>query len=326
MYDIRFAQSVYNLIGINNIMNDVAKIDNLPDKHTIEALLLLRHAWSNVDAYTYYANHYKFVAKVCYLTMLLLGILIVSMGVVLFGNDYDIERQTANIITLGLSLASAIVAGYTSFMNPAARWHHLRSSALTLESEIWQFRTRTGKFRQNDLDARLVEVHFKTTIKDVEDSMLSSGDLKRTKFYSKPDSDWTGHGQFKKKGVAGCWENWFKKKKKKKIVAITPKVTLNNHHSPVKPDDYIAFRLKPTMTFYRNRIPLYARTNSFARLLMIVGALGGGVLAVYDYAIWVGMLSSITSAVVAWTEFSGTEKKLDRYSNIVISLKSINLW
>jgi hypothetical protein len=59
---------------------------------------------------------------------------------------------------------------------------------------------------------------------------------------------------------------------------------------------------------------------------MIVGSLAGGCLAFYDYAIWVGMLSSFTSAVVAWCEFSGTEKKLDRYSNIVISLKSINLW
>ena len=130
-----FAQSVYNLIGINHIMNDVAKIDNLPDKHTIEALLLMRHAWSNVDAYTYYADHYKWIAKVCYFLMLLLGIFIVSMGVILFGNNGlsgSISRDTANITTLGLSLASAIVAGYTSFMNPAARWHHLRSSALTL--------------------------------------------------------------------------------------------------------------------------------------------------------------------------------------------------
>ena len=130
-----FAQSVYNLIGINHIMNDVAKIDNLPDKHTIEALLLMRHAWSNVDAYTYYADHYKWIAKVCYFLMLLLGIFIVSMGVILFGNNGlsgSISRETANITTLTLSLASAIVAGYTSFMNPAARWHHLRSSALML--------------------------------------------------------------------------------------------------------------------------------------------------------------------------------------------------
>jgi hypothetical protein len=80
------------------------------------------------------------------------------------------------------------------------------------------------------------------------------------------------------------------------------------------------------MNFYRNRIPTYARAHSFATLIMIVGSLAGGCLAFYDYAIWVGMLSSFTSAVVAWCEFSGTEKKLDRYSNIVISLKSINLW
>ena len=50
------------------------------------------------------------------------------------------------------------------------------------ESEIWQFRTRTGKFKQNDLDARQVEIAFKHAIKEVEDQMLSSGDLKRTKF------------------------------------------------------------------------------------------------------------------------------------------------
>ena len=61
-------------------------------------------------------------------------------------------------------------------------------------------------------------------------------------------------------------------------------------------------------------------------MLMVVGALAGGVLAFYDFAIWVGILSSCTGAVVAWCEFSGTEKKLDRYSNIVISLKSIKLW
>ena len=30
--------------------------------------------------------------------------------------------------------------------------------------------------------------------------------------------------------------------------------------------------------------------------------------------------------MIAWTEFSGTEKKLDRYSSIIQSLKSIHLW
>ena len=130
-----FAQSVYNLVGINEIMNDVAKIDNLPDKHTIEALYLLRRAWANVDAYRYYAGVYKRIAKVCYMVMLLLGISIIAMGVVwskLGLQNTAEDRWTSNMVTLGLSLASAIVAGYTSFMNPGMRWHVLRSAALEL--------------------------------------------------------------------------------------------------------------------------------------------------------------------------------------------------
>ena len=140
---------------------------------------------------------------------------------------------------------------------------------------------------------------------------------------STPDSVWSAHGQFQKSGVAGCCARCCSSKKKS---LVSPISTINNHHSPVKPDDYIRFRLRPAMNFYRSRIPTYARAHSFATLIMIVGSLAGGCLAFYDYAIWVGMLSSFTSAVVAWCEFSGTEKKLDRYSNIVISLKSINLW
>jgi hypothetical protein len=101
---------------------------------------------------------------------------------------------------------------------------------------------------------------------------------------------------------------------------------LDNHHSPVKPEDYIRFRLLPAIQFYRNRIPKYARVYTFARLSMICGALAGSVLAFYDYSAWVSVLSSLTAAVIAWTEFSGTEKKLDRYSSIIQSLKSIHLW
>ena len=125
-----FAQSVYNLVGINEIMNDVAKIDNLPDKHSVEALCLLRRAWTNVDAYRYYAGVYKLIAKVCYVIMLLLGIATVAVGVVF--SNIDESGSMSDMLILGLSLASAIVAGYTSFMNPARRWHVLRSASLTM--------------------------------------------------------------------------------------------------------------------------------------------------------------------------------------------------
>ena len=36
-----FAESIYDLSGISQIMSNVAKIDNLPDKHSREALVSL---------------------------------------------------------------------------------------------------------------------------------------------------------------------------------------------------------------------------------------------------------------------------------------------
>ena len=84
--------------------------------------------------------------------------------------------------------------------------------------------------------------------------------------------------------------------------------------------------MEPALRFYRGRIPRYSRTNSFSRLVTIIGSLAGAVMAVTPYATFVGVLSALTSAVIAWTEFSGTQKKLDRYSDIVLSLKLVQLW
>ena len=114
---------------------------------------------------------------------------------------FCMSKNVINVVTLGLSLATTIVASLTAYMNPAARWHHLKTSALALESEIWGFRTRTGKYRENRISAaRSAEHEFQKTIKGMEQDMLQSGDLRRTVFFSKPASYWDRHGQH---GVVG---------------------------------------------------------------------------------------------------------------------------
>ena len=58
-----YAESIYDLQGVSEIMSNVAKIDNLPQTHTKEALLLLRTAWSNIDAYQSARKAYKLIAS-----------------------------------------------------------------------------------------------------------------------------------------------------------------------------------------------------------------------------------------------------------------------
>ena len=202
---------------------DIAKIDHLPEYHSPEALALLRRAWCDIDAYHAYADEYKWYAKVTYACMLVLG-LTIAISAAYFSrfrapprpdcicdaetraevnaasDRQDDADRLASQVTVLLSLLSSVVAGISTFTNPGSRWQHLRSSALTLESEIWSFRTRTGKFREGmNAQGRVAETVFHEKINDSGESTLSSGDLRRTEFYAQSESGsgFLKHNQFR---------------------------------------------------------------------------------------------------------------------------------
>ena len=190
----------------------------------MEALELFRKSWSDIDVFTAHANRYKWYAKVCYAVMLVLGIAIAT-NVSYFATlamesmdenacictaddqaDVDEMYQRNQVIrdkiklsgqiTLALSLATSVVAGIMTFTNPASRWQHLRSSALSLESEIWSFRTRTGKYREGmHSEGRVAENIFHTSLKQIAESTLAAGDLKKTSFYSEDPMSFSSHQQ-----------------------------------------------------------------------------------------------------------------------------------
>ena len=336
-----FAESIFDLSGISQIMSNVAKIDNLPDKHSREALSLIQHAWSNVDAYHTSASWYKWTAKACYLLMLSLAICIVAVGVASTAGAKTpvvVPRSLGNYLILGLSLMNAVIASLTTYMNPAVRWQLLRSSALSLESEIWQFRTRTGKYRESRASSsRNAEKHFHKAIKEVENLTLQSGDLRHTTFYSKPKSQWTRHGQHGSKACCCCCRgNGSGGRVAGAAVAaatagggktnIVPVSQVNNHHSPLRPEEYLMFRLKPAQKFYMDRLPRYSKSRTLTKAITILGSIAGSILAVFDLSEYSVLVVVLISSVVAWSEFAGTEKKLERYSTVVSGLGQILLW
>lgn len=290
------------------------------DKHSKEALSLIQHAWSVIDSYHSAADRYKMTAKLCYFAMLIMSVAVVAVGSSMNsgGSPVSIDAIVGNYIVLGLSLANTIIAGLMSFMNPAKRWHHLRSSALQLESEIWQFRTRTGKYRdRRSASARNAEKTFHEALKENEQITLQSGDLRHTKFYSKPKSSWSKHGQFYVGGWCCC---------RNKLTSIVPADQIDNHHSPLRPEEYLRFRLKPMLDFYMRRLPGYSRSRTSTKLLTIIGSIGSSILAILNLTHYSVLLVVVISSVVAWSEFSGTDKKLERYSTVVSGLGQVDLW
>ena len=63
---------------VNHVMMDN---DGLPDKNTLEGLLVLRQAWDLTDIGRYVLKRYKTLAKVCYLVMILLAIAIAVVSI-----------------------------------------------------------------------------------------------------------------------------------------------------------------------------------------------------------------------------------------------------
>ena len=315
-----FAESIYDLKGVSLVMNNVAKIDNLPEKHTKEALSLIQHSWCLVDAYHSSATFHKWVAKICYFLMLLFSISVVAVGLVTTNaSPIKVDKYLGNYIIIGLSLTNALIAGLTSFMNPATRWHHLRSSALEIESHIWQFRTRSGKYRETRSGtSRNAEKTLHETLKECEQHTLQSGDLRHTTFYSNPKSKWNRHGQFRD----NRYTSFYQKLKPGK----TNPEEIDNHHSPLRPDEYLKFRLHPVLNFYRHRLPGYSMSRALTKILTILGSIGSSVLAVIDISVFSVLLVVIVSSVIAWAEFSGTDKKLERYSTVINGLTQIDLW
>lgn len=176
--------SVFDCDELKRIMGSVAKIDRLPDSDTLEALRTIQDAWDYVETYHMVADNYKIVTKLAYFVIILMGIAIVFLNISSF--VYNFDARTAIIV---LSFVTTLLVGYVSFMNPAVRWQQLRMAALQIESNIWMFRTRAGKYRSNgegfDHSAEKLLVE---ELQNINSIVLEGADIKGTSFYSRGTS------------------------------------------------------------------------------------------------------------------------------------------
>jgi len=100
----------------------------------------------------------------------------------------------------------------------------------------------------------------------------------------------------------------------------------DDHHSPVKPEKYIELRLEKMMQFYRSRLPVYARRRFVLRIALLLCTTMSAVLAYLDLSFIVIGVTALSGAVVSWSEFSETARKIERYTGALRGLKNIHSW
>jgi hypothetical protein len=301
----------------------VAKIDRLPAHNSFEAQKVLRGAWDHVDIFTRIARSCKQAAKALYLLLLLLGITVTIIVTISFNTEL-IDDKHLSAIVLGLSLAGTLIGTVVAFLSPAQRWQQLRGAALSLESEIWKFRTRTGQYTlpsSSGLNqhSRHAEKQLMACLESTSQHVSKSASVMETTFFAKFDVFGESknvrcytHGQYEGAKSSGTFG-----------MSVTPD---DNHQSPLKPYEYLNYRVEPAFAYYQSQLPLYYRSRVAAEIVLVAGAFVGTILAFSGIASWAAIATSVTSAVTAWKEFNGTDKKLTRYSNTIGKLKGTVMW
>lgn len=176
-----YSGSIYDIDELKKMLGSVAKIDRLPAANSLEALRTLQDAWDHFELYYHAASAYKIIAKVTYIILLLIGIAVTVLVLCQFQYDFP-----ARLGVLILSLIGTALGSYVTFANPAVKWQQLRMAALSIESNIWTFRTRAGTYRANGNSFdQSAEKQLMDLLQEVKSTILEGADIKNTAFYSR---------------------------------------------------------------------------------------------------------------------------------------------
>ena len=191
------------------------------------------------------------------------------------------------IIIFVLTLLSTFVMGLIAYINPAARWHHLRAHASELSSIIWKYRTRTGVFGNFESDSTAsanvdgsvftekfnADKVLQKALAKWRRRVVNSADLAMTLLQRKPtttDSDVYKHGQYKNPNRLP---------------------SAKDHHSPATPQLYYKKRLLPMIAFYEGRLEPYQRLRNILHILVLFLASLSALFAFFDQGSLVSPLS-----------------------------------
>ena len=204
---------------------------------------------------------------------------------------------------------------------PVTKWQQLRSAACALESDAWRFRTRTGQYslvRDRDRNEDRPEQHLHTFVTSVREHIIRTAAISRTGFMSRfemfgepKNPKRYKHGQYKRSPTCGTFGR------------ADPD---DDHHSPLKPEEYITYRVKPMLNMYQRRVPQYSRRRKFVSILSFLLTAGGTVLAVLELASWAAISTAAVGMVMSYSEFNSVDRKLVRYSDTIHRLQHIILW
>ncbi|CAE7782552.1 PUB2 [Symbiodinium sp. CCMP2592] len=172
----------------------------LPPQHNLEALRLMRDAWTEYDVAKHLATYYSFLSRLWYFSQILCGLFTIMASVT--GRTLEVEEFYVSLLNFSLSLFCTTLISLHAFANPTTRWHKLRCAAAELESLIWLFRTKCRLFELDDIDSVSNSVTlFREQLNEWRKNVVRGTDLHRSDFQKKWKHEKLTRGQHAKSDI-----------------------------------------------------------------------------------------------------------------------------
>lgn len=325
--------------GANRLVSALVRLDRLPRSNPLEGLLLLRSAWQDFDISIYLSRRYKRGFKSLFFLQLLLTwavVVISALGprfdlnapwsssqnnvtctVVIetvgpqvvscpAGGDEPPLEPTQRTLLFALSVVISSLLSVDALFNAKSRWRQLRQGASSLESVIWCYRTRVGLFEmeEGNRDSKRPEAALCSTLNQWRVDLVANAKLTTSNLERKYAPSVYRH--YQDCGVA--------------------RPNGDDFQSPVQPRRYVALRLQGMIDFYQCRIPVYTRNSTALKLSILLLGIASSMMSYFQQVSVVAIVISATTVLTSWVEFSDMERKTERYTRAVRSLKALLSW
>jgi hypothetical protein len=212
----------------------------------------------------------------------------------------DVAQEPIEHSVFMLSVAFTVVVSIEGTLNPKARWRQLRSSACSLQSNIWLYRTRAGAFELDESrrDSNRPEAMLCATLTQWRDDLLEGAGVKTTNLLREYPAHVYRH--YQDRGAPpgpprGVHSSDF---------------LSDDFHSPTQPSSYIKLRIEPMMKFYAKRIPQYTQHAFRLKIIILLFGVTASVLARYDMLTFVAVVTAASSLATSWSEFGDASRKV----------------
>jgi hypothetical protein len=234
-----------------------------------------------------------------------------SLGSSIQTNNTDINNKTEAsselflryaIIILPISI-SILVASSTYFKY-GNKWVMLRNAAEEIKSEIYQYRTKVGNYKENKSSTNNQQTPLKPEEKLSQQIEIINNQLMSSEVGLSSLSKYEGNIPPKMYGAAAD----------------------DDGLSNLDPDRYVNIRIDDQINYYQGKTGKIYKNLQVLQWLIFIGGGVGTFIAAIGLELWVALTSTIVSVFTIYLQYNQIENILIKYNQALMQLNNIKTW